>query len=186
MVWPGLTFLFWFENIKVEMRKKGNRTTHSRTLVPWFSIVWLIFIFSVFFSFLFRDFFRLFWIFSWCVPVTARTARDQPVWPFLWPLWRLGLIDPRRYTGRATDSAQTSQQSTGIYKFSRGRRGNALATSTGYAYAGRQPLPCQTKRFWICKGSGAISCKVLDKQSQLMNSPCGDPNKELNHKEENQ
>ena len=28
--------------------------------------------------------------------------------------------------------------------------------------------------------------KVLDKQSQLMNSPCGDPNKELNHKEENQ
>ena len=28
--------------------------------------------------------------------------------------------------------------------------------------------------------------KVPDKQSQLMNSPCGDPNKELNHKEENQ
>ena len=27
---------------------------------------------------------------------------------------------------------------------------------------------------------------MLDKQSQLMNSPCGDPNKELNHKEENQ
>ena len=26
--------------------------------------------------------------------------------------------------------------------------------------------------------------KVLHKQSQLMNSPCGDPNKELNHKEE--
>jgi len=31
-----------------------------------------------------------------------------------------------------------------------------------------------------------IKPKVLDKQSQLMNSPCGDPNKELNHKEENQ
>ena len=31
-----------------------------------------------------------------------------------------------------------------------------------------------------------IHHKVLDKQSQLMNSPCGDPNKELNHKEENQ
>ena len=31
-----------------------------------------------------------------------------------------------------------------------------------------------------------LEYKVLDKQSQLMNSPCGDPNKELNHKEENQ
>ena len=31
-----------------------------------------------------------------------------------------------------------------------------------------------------------VFTKVLDKQSQLMNSPCGDPNKELNHKEENQ
>ena len=31
-----------------------------------------------------------------------------------------------------------------------------------------------------------IKTKVLDNQSQFMNSPCGDPNKELNHKEENQ
>ena len=34
--------------------------------------------------------------------------------------------------------------------------------------------------------TGMVTTKVLDKQSQLMNSPCGDPNKELNHKEENQ
>ena len=34
--------------------------------------------------------------------------------------------------------------------------------------------------------AGMEETKVLDKQSQLMNSPCGDPNKELNHKEENQ
>ena len=32
----------------------------------------------------------------------------------------------------------------------------------------------------------AEGSKVLDNQSQFMNSPCGDPNKELNHKEENQ
>ena len=28
--------------------------------------------------------------------------------------------------------------------------------------------------------------KVLNNQSQFMNSPCGDPNKEQNHKEKNQ
>ena len=45
-----------------------------------------------------------------------------------------------------------------------------------------------------CYGVGLTQCdslkpvrnKVLDNQSQFMNSPCGDPNKELNHKEENQ
>ena len=41
--------------------------------------------------------------------------------------------------------------------------------------------------FWSIKKFLLIPfAKVLDKQSQLMNSPCGDPNKELNHKEENQ
>ena len=47
---------------------------------------------------------------------------------------------------------------------------------------------------WIAENPGLpnqpivllAQAKVLDKQSQLMNSPCGDPNKELNHKEENQ
>ena len=39
---------------------------------------------------------------------------------------------------------------------------------------------------WGGVSERVVRVKVLDKQSQLMNSPSGDPNKELNHKEENQ
>ena len=46
-------------------------------------------------------------------------------------------------------------------------------------------LPVLRMHYAAARKSQAGS-KVLDKQSQLMNSPCGDQNKELNHKEENQ
>jgi len=43
-----------------------------------------------------------------------------------------------------------------------------------------------SKVSFVTFDSAIIETKVLDNQSQFMNCPCGDPNKELNHKEENQ